>query len=663
MLRLLSALLAGGILAGAAHAEPGPIPVEDLFKNPTFSSPRLSPDGKHIAFLYSEGDRQLVMVRQSGDSNDPGGPIAAITDPNIRLAWLAWANNERLLLSGTTRSSDGRGVRGRRTQLFAVDANKDDFRWLARRWPVHGQGAWRVQFEDQILSYLPDQPDHVLIAYRDPIEDYPAVKRLNIKSGALRSFAPMKRPVVQWHVDADGRLRAGEARDRNGYHAVLRASEEDPWERHLGHDSLREAGLDFAGFSEDPNVVYVAGALEGRSAIYSFDLATGQTRELIWTHRSVDAGSLVYAADGRRLIGVRYVTDWPSIHYFDQAEKNTSRMIRRFLRTKLKRRTSTETVSTTQDGNLRIIRASGPTQPPVHFAFDATTQGVGQLMEEYPRIDRAALTMPEPISFEARDGRTITGYLTIPAAAGDALPPLIVLPHGGPWSRDMMRWDPEVQLFASRGYAVLQVNFRGSTGFGSDLYTSGFREQGLAIQDDITDGVHWAVSQARVDRDRIGIYGTSFGGYSALMNPIRNPGLYRAAASYAGVADFQLQAETNSAYIEHQDAGDVMVGDEDDRKERARLRTQSPLARASEMPVPVLLGHGQDDDVVNAKQSRQMRDALEAAGKRVEYMQFENEIHGFLLEENRVAFYTRLVSFFDEHLASRSPETASAETP
>jgi dipeptidyl aminopeptidase/acylaminoacyl peptidase len=247
--------------------------------------------------------------------------------------------------------------------------------------------------------------------------------------------------------------------------------------------------------------------------------------------------------------------------------------------------------------------------------------------------------------------------MTLPQGVEPKRLPAIALVHGGPWSRDLIQWDPEVQLLANRGFAVLQINFRGSTGFGTEHLEAGYREWGQKIQDDITDGVRWAIEQGFIDPDRIGIMGASFGGYASLVGLVKTPELFRAGAAYAAVTDIELMISDDKWYDWGVDWHEKLVGG--GRGDKTRLGESSPLRRATEIRAPVLLGHGVDDQRVHVRQSRRMAEALSDAGKQVEYLEFPNEVHGFLLEANRIRWYERVVTFFEEHLAPRAPSTSA----
>jgi dipeptidyl aminopeptidase/acylaminoacyl peptidase len=347
-------------------------------------------------------------------------------------------------------------------------------------------------------------------------------------------------------------------------------------------------------------------------------------------------------------------------HYIDEEARAEHESIDRALLGVFGRKTDNQIVSTTIDGALMIVSAGCDTQPPVYYVYDREHQRMTRLLVERPDIPAEHLVPMQRVSYTTRDGLEIAAYLTVPKDAETRKLPVIVLPHGGPWARDWKRYDPEVQLFANRGFAVFQMNFRGSTGYGSAFHRKGYREWGQAIQDDITDGVKWLIEQGIADPDRIGIYGASFGGYAAMLGLAKTPDLYRAGASYAGVMDIKTMISDDRRYEWLVAWHKPMVGGSsgDDK----RLKRHSPVRRASKIRVPVLLAHGADDQRVHVKHSRRMAKALRDSGADVEFLEFEDEIHGFLLERSRVQFYEQLLAFFERNLASRAP-TPDGKTP
>jgi len=650
---LTMALLPASPVGSQTNAAPEPpLTVATLFSNPKFSSAALSADGRTLAVIYAQGDKQLIVTRslQGGELK----PIAQAPDPETRLNWLAWANDHRLLVSAQARNPDAVGMRSRVTRLFGVDADGGKFEWLGRRWPRFGQDRLQPFEQDRIVHWTPGDPEHVLVQVDPPYRDeWPRVMRMDVRSGALRPVAPPQRGVLSWYADARGSVRAGAGYvDGRWYELWTRLGGDGPFERVLRQQALAE-GPEFLDFHPSANDrIYVRQDHEGRAAVFAFDLRERKLGERVFAHPVVDVDGLQRAAAGdQRVVGVRYTVDRREIRYFDDAAQETYEALKANIGRTEGSVVDVEPVDSSTDGRWQLLRVSSDIVPPAWWVYDREQRKLAQLMEERPGLPRSRLSAMRRIDYKARDGMNIPAYLTLPANGASGPHPMIVLVHGGPWARDAIGWDPEVQLFASRGYAVLQVNFRGSTGLGTAHLQAGYREWGQKIQDDITDGVRWAIDNGYADAGRVGIYGASFGGYAALAGLVRTPGLYRAAAAYAPVTDIEQLLDDDQWYAWGYDWHETLIGGD-----RERLRANSPLRQVARINAPVLLGHGEDDPRIHVRQSQRMAAALREAGKPVTYLEFPDEVHGFLIERNRLRWYETVASFFDEALRASGAE-------
>jgi dipeptidyl aminopeptidase/acylaminoacyl peptidase len=283
------------------------------------------------------------------------------------------------------------------------------------------------------------------------------------------------------------------------------------------------------------------------------------------------------------------------------------------------------------------------------YLFDPATGGLEFLAEIAPWLKEGDLAEMKPVTYTARDGLSIQGYLTLPRGAAGQRLPVVVNPHGGPWARDVWGWNAEVQFLASRGYAVFQPNFRGSTGYGRTFWESGFKQWGRSMQDDVTDGVRWLIRQGIADPARIAIFGGSYGGYCALAGAAFTPDLYRAVVDYVGVSNlFTFLAAIPPYWKPYLETMHEMVGDPERDKEM--LAACSPALHADRIRAPLLIAQGANDPRVNKAESDQVVAALRQRGVAVEYLVKANEGHGFQNEENRLEFYRAMERFLDRHL-------------
>lgn len=474
-------VLAASLAAEPVDAEPPPrIPVQVFFGNPVVSEPRLSDDGKTLAFIMSQGDVQLVVTR--GISGGQTVPVAKFDEPGMRLNWLEWANADRILISGQFRDRDAFGVRARATRLFGVDRDGKDFRHLGRKWPVFGQRAFPVAFQDRVIHWTPADPKTVLIEFRSPLEEHPEVMRMDVDTGALKPVQQAARGIREWYADSDGRIRAGEAYERDGYQLWLRREPEGPMIKVIDHPQDEGSGPTFAGFHSDPGLVYVAAPEAGRRALFEYDIVERKLVKRVFAHPGVDIDGMKREAGlDRRVVGVRYTVDRPEIHFFDTLAEREHRALRAALQREFPTAIFHEQVSASVDGSQQILEVSSEVQPPVYYLYDRGQRRLARLLDQRPGIGPRQMAPTRRIEFKARDGRPLSGYLTLPRGIEPRKLPAIALVHGRPWSRDLIQWDPEVQLLANRGFAVLQINFRGSTGFGIEHLEAGYREWGQKI--------------------------------------------------------------------------------------------------------------------------------------------------------------------------------------
>ena len=648
--RLLCVSLLAVAPCAATADLPRRIPVEELFSNPVIDSPVISPDGSTMAYLQSQGDLLVVLSRPVGGGQPK--PLGKFENPAVRPHWLLWANDRRLLISAQARSQTSVHVAGRDTRLFGVDVDGRNMAWLGRDWPVFGQLSLPIAEQDRIVHLTPGDPGAVLLSYRPPYESSPSVMRMDVATGRVKRVQDAKAGVHAWHADAAGVIRAGEGAVANHYQLWARATAESDFELVIDFEQFAEDGPHFAGFHADPGKFYVYAPHEDRMAIFEFDLISRQVGRLAFAHPVVDVDGIERdAGPGERAIGVSFVVDRPSIHFFEESDEREHLALGDALQSEFGFPVSHRVVSETADGNRRVLSVSSERQPPVYYLHDRRTRQLVRLVEQHPAVRPADLATTRRVDYVARDGLAIPAYLTLPTGIEPKRLPTIALVHGGPWSRDVIDRDPEVQLLANRGYAVLQMNFRGSSGFGRAHLQAGYREWGRKIQDDITDGVEWLIEQGIADRDRVGIVGSSYGGYAALVGLVKTPELYRAAVAYAPVTDIELLISDDRWYDWDYQWHETMIGGE--RGDKSRLQESSPLRRVAEIRVPVLIGHGTDDQRVHVRQSQRMAAALKAAGKDYEYLEFPDEIHGFLVEANRIRWYGALIGFLDRNLAPR----------
>lgn len=628
----------------AAEDAPSGIPVKALFSNPAFSHLRLSTDGQRLAYVQSQNNLHVLVTKAVNDG-DPV-PIGMLDDPGTRVHWLEWANDKRLLVCLDSKDPVAIGVRGRRTRLLGVDHDGKNFDWLGKRLPVYDQ--------DNIIHWMPEDSDGILMQVWPSGKAWPYVVRLDVRTGAQRTFHKSSHSIQRWFVDPNGNVRAGIAvKEKKFSELWARSGTTEEFQLAIRQE-LANPYAEFLGFhADDPSRIYVRSEIDGRSAVFEFSLKDTKLDKLVYSHSEFDIDGLIFSLTGdNEAIGVTYTADSQRIHFFDEDLAQEYEMLMSELSRALGQAVSVLPISGSADGTREILRVSSDTQPPRFYLFDRTLGKLTLIFDERPEVDRSLLAPTYRITYQARDGLSIPAYLTIPRGRRPEDLPLIVLVHGGPWARDWIGWNPEVQLFASRGFAVLQPNFRGSAGFGTQHLVAGYREWGEKIQDDITDGVLWLIAEGVADADRVGITGTSFGGYAALMGLIKTPELYRAGAAYAPVTDIEQLLDDDSWYNWGYEWHETLIGG--DKGDKDRLRQNSPVRNVEGIRVPLLLGHGEQDQRIHVKQSRRLAKAMRNVDIEFDYLEFPDEIHGFAVEASRIGWYENLIAFFERNLALRT---------
>jgi len=635
--------------------ENGKTSASAFFRDPVLSRIALSPSGRRIAAVGSRGGVEVVFVRPAA-----GGEIKMLAkldrDRRNQGSWrvrtVGWGNEDEILVGLEMPSPHIRRVRARQSRLMVVDAATGDVRYLGKKWR-HQQYSFS---QDGVLNFLPWDPEHILIEYWRPGDPGVGAYQVDLRSGALTTVARPRGQVFEMHADSQGRVRVAEGRERDGRERFLlgRKQESDRFEELQRADPYEDSWFSFAGFSSDPSVLYVwSDAATGRRALYEYDLEARRIGSELFSHPEVDLDGLHIGADGTPEF-VSFETDRPQRHFLDSGAARRQRAFDRALPGTFNR-----VVSRSMEGHVEIVEVSSDVVPPSYYLVDSANKTASWLFDAYPELQGLAFAPMKAIRLEARDGTRLRGYLTLPPGVEPSGLPAIVMPHGGPWARDRWGWDPVLQFLVSRGFAVLQLNYRGSSGYGSEHLKKGFGQWGLSMQDDLSDGTRWLIDEGIADPHRIGIFGSSYGGYAALQGLVREPELYAAGASQAGVTDLVGFVADDQAYLFGPDI-EYMIGEA--WGDRAALAAVSPARHADRIRVPVLVAHGEQDPRVHIRQAHRMVDALESAAVPVEALLYPDEGHGFIDERNRIHFYDRLADFFERHLL-REAQDPSSELP
>jgi len=617
--------------AASAPVPPKRQPLEDFFRNPEKGYFRLSDDGKTLGFMMPaavDGNppRMNVFVQPLADGRPTGEP--------------------RRLTSETDRDIGNYFWKGSDTILFAKDFGGDENFHVVAVDAASGKITDLTPYENvraSIEDDLPDDPDHVLISHNQRDATVFDVFRVNVRTGEQKLVAQNPGNIVGWGTDHQGRLRLAMATD--GLETVLlyRETEEAEFTPIVRTDYRTSVAPVLFTF-DDKRLYTLSNRGRDRLSLVVVDPKNPDAEELIFEPPQVDLGGVGYSRKRKVLTVATYEPAKTERKYFDKETEQLFARLQQHLPGY-----EVDVQSWNRDEDTFIVAAHNDRTPGRRYLYGAKQDVLTELAQINPALAESDMAEMRPIEYTSRDGLTIHGYLTLPRGRDPKNLACIVNPHGGPWARDSWGFNPEVQFLANRGFCVLQVNFRGSTGYGRKFWEAGFGQWGLSMQDDITDGVNWLVEQGIADPKRIGIYGASYGGYATLAGVAFTPDLYAAAVDYVGVSNLFTFMNTIPPYWEPMlKQMREMVGDPERDKER--LTATSPALHADKIRTPLFIAQGARDPRVNKAESDQVVEALRKRGVEVEYMVKDNEGHGFHNEENRFEFYHAMERFLTEHL-------------
>ncbi|MBS0178301.1 MAG: S9 family peptidase [Nitrospira sp.] len=637
----------------------GRIPLKALASLPQVSSMALPPSGTFVAFLQNIEDKTyLVTTTHDGKQRRK---LFESDNKTFSLRWFQWVNDERLIVGvAVAEVTYGLGgpFRWTQTRLLVVNRDGSDLKTdlVMPSGDIRGLSREHVpQFQDRVIGTIPGDSRSVLIALDLSNRTYPDVYKLDVYTGRRELVEKSIHGIRSWMADRQGAVRLGMAVEGTIVHILVKPVGQDHWQTLKKYDVLHEPDMSPLGFDEDPNILFVQQRLDGRTAVYSIHISDPQTPPILRaSHATYDIeGGLIYSSWLKQAVGVHYQADAAEKLYWnaEAQELQTSIHLALPARTNAIR-------SSSRNGRRHIVESSSPTQPPQWYLFDVELDRLTLMVEGYPKLVLKDLVKPIPVTLKTRDGTVLHGYVTRPAK-GRQLTPLVLLPHGGPASRDVLDFDYWTQFFASRGWAVLQVNFRGSSGYGGNFLQAGFKRWGLEMQDDLTDAARYAIDQGIADPSRICIVGGSYGGYAALMGVVKTQELFRCAVSFAGVSDLRSLLEERRQFLGYELGAERQLGSL--WSDRDRLKATSPVNHADKIRMPLLIVHGAEDRVVPVEQSRAMVEALKDRGfTLMRYVELPDGDHHLSRQEDRVTFFREMERFLTTHLDGPLAETGDA---
>ncbi|HYE26703.1 MAG TPA: S9 family peptidase [Allosphingosinicella sp.] len=632
---LASLVPAAAALEPAAPSQPPLIPAEAFGALPFFTSPEISPDGSRlVAGSAWEGRKAVVLA----DLTRPDYALARIDlAEEYEMLWARWAGNRRILLSLIIPTKlYGAEVRTSRLFLFDVASRKVH--------PLDGK-IGGVDGDDVI--HIDPRGDYILLSAQRSIFETPAVLHVDLVTLKAKQLVKPYPGVWSWYADRDGVVRAGLGTQGGRWWLFYRESAAAGFKkigtgRRPHNDSLTDVEKLLPVAGSDKGYA-IANKATGRYGVYRYDFVSDALGEAVFEHPEVDVDSVGFSPRTGDPDSVFYADHRDRVAWLDPGMRAVQARIDRALPDAINRIVSRDAAD-----RRMVVWSGGAADPGTYYVFDRGRGELRELARPYAALDGRPLAPVRPVRYTARDGLAIPAYLTLPLGRPANGLPLVVMPHGGPFIRDKWAYEPWVQFLANRGYVVLKPNFRGSTGYGKAFVEAASGQFGRKMQDDLDDGVKWLVDRGVVDPKRVCILGASYGGYAAMWAAVRNPDVYRCAISYAGISDVAAMLRFDRSQ---------WIAQRYYRDWRDRIRGSggfdldkvSPIRRAAEIRIPLMIAHGQKDGNVPFAQSKRLHEALLRALVPHDFVVYPDEGHGFARVENSVDFLKRVERFLDRH--------------
>jgi dipeptidyl aminopeptidase/acylaminoacyl peptidase len=645
---MLAVLLTTTLLAAS---EPKTVPLTNLVKRPEIADIELSPDGKTLAVLAPSGDYASYLLFIDADTMKPAEGFK--DQGEFTLSSVTWISNDRVVVT-PARKYGGFAEPNETGELIGVnkDGTKLTFLYGSRGAQQVGTRITNRGSDEgyaELASPRIDDEKFTLITVGKFLTDgsFTELHRMDKMSGKHKMIAraPLRRAsflisnegiaTVAYGPDVDGKLKVYVAEGKSDWKLILDET----------RDGKRLLPI---GLTNDAKAIIASQAqVKGPSAIVRFDLKTLETEQIYLPKNAQAVGYIREPGRSEPLAAVTADGDY-GFYFFD----NTSKIAKSQMAFQKSFPGQVAIPISSSRGFEKILfRVSSGHNSGEYYLYDGKTNKAKFLFPAHSWMDPNEMAMVKPFQLKARDGLDLFGYLTLPRGVEHKGLPMVVMPHGGPHGeRDFANYDEWAQVLASRGYAVLKVNFRGSGGYGNSFETAGYQQWGKAMIDDMTDATLWAVKEGYADKSRLAIAGASYGGYASLMSGAREPDLYKAVISYVGVSDLEMMYSRG-------DIEDSLYGERYLKRvlsdDKAVLRANSPVNLAGQFKAPVLIVHGGQDQRVPVAHGKAMRDALKSAGKSVEYFEVADEMHGFYKEKNVLAGYEKMLAFLDKALAKK----------
>lgn len=619
------------------------IPTEVFGSPPLISTVKISPNGEKIAMYATLQNGESAILVRDLTENKPLKPIATSDNKTLKLLGFSWFSDD-IILARAWLASDFYGTKLDNTRLLRVNVDGTGFEPLFKK--RHFKDLpWQPPQQTGIIDWLEDDKDHILVQIPMSNMRSPDVVKVNVKKNTIKIVKKGVAGTRSWMTDEYGEVRIGRTydRDRSAGTIIFKDSGSTKWRTVWKFKTLGEDSIGVLGFGKDPNKVWFEAYKDGRIAVFSADISKQNFEpELVYSHPKRDVeSSLRYKEGSKDPIGISFRDENYHLITWDEEQAEFEKRIYELFPDQ-----DVYFGTTSKDENRYIIFVENSSTPGSFYIGDKKLGTLDLITHSYPALANKVLPAKETISYKARDGLDIEAFLTLPEGRDKDLP-TIIFPHGGPIAADGAKgFDYWTSFFANRGYAVVQMNFRGSTGYGYDFMKAGLGQWGGQMQEDVEDATKWAIEKGIADPERICIVGGSYGGYAALMGAATS-NLYKCSVSFAGVSDLLYLLDDSRRYGGEETLR-IMLGN----KSRQELKDTSPVNLADKIKIPVLLVQGDDDSRVLLKHGQKMRDAMEEAGVNYKYIEQENSDHFLTLKRNRLQFFQETEKFLKSHIGN-----------
>ncbi|HEY4787212.1 MAG TPA: S9 family peptidase [Bacteroidales bacterium] len=605
--------------------KPAPfIEMKSFFKNGNKSSFSISPDGKFYAYRADYKGKMNIFVQKTDDT-----VAVRVTSDTLRSIGGYFWKKDRIIYQQDKGGDEN-------FQVFSVTADGKDLKALT---PFPGVRS--IILDD--LRDIPGKESELIVQINKRVKEYFDPYALNVETGDLKLLYENKQNFDSWYLDNNGVIRMATKTDGVNITYLYRNTEKDSFQTLLT-TSFKETFYPQSFDADNKNIYLLSNIGRDKVTLVTYDPVTKKELKELYADPGYDLEGTYYDRKKKVLVAAYWEAEKQKKHFFDKEWEDIEK--------DLEKKFPDYLVGVASHDDMRtkaIVWVGNDRLQEKYYLYDFKTKDCKEIANPRPWINENDLAHVKPITYKTRDNLTIHGYLTIPKGVDPKNLPVVVNPHGGPWYRDSWYYNPEVQFLANRGYAVLQVNYRGSTGYGKKFWESSFKQWGKKMQDDVTDGVEWLKKEGIADPKRIAIYGGSYGGYCTLAGITFTPDLYAAAVDYVGVSNLFTFMKTIPPYWKpYLDQFYEMVGDP--KKDSLLLASASPALHADNIKTPLFIAQGANDPRVNKNESDQMVEALKKRGIDVEYMVKNDEGHGFRNQDNRYDFYGAMEKFLAKHL-------------